>query len=66
MVCVYSVRARSRPTVSTPVGWEEVEAALEAADPSLLVFDAAAVLERLEAHGDLFADALTLVQEPAG
>jgi len=27
-VCVYSLRARERPTVSTPVTWEEVEAVL--------------------------------------
>src|SRR5205807_753960 len=26
-VCVYSLRARPRPTVSTPVSWDEVEAA---------------------------------------
>ena len=31
-VCAYSLRARERPTVSTPVTWEEVEAALEAGD----------------------------------
>ena len=27
-VCVYSLRARERPTVSTPLDWEEVEAAI--------------------------------------
>ena len=29
-VCVYSLRAKERPTVSTPVTWDEVEAALAA------------------------------------
>ena len=64
MVCVYSVRARPRPTVSTPVRWEEVEEALDAADASRLVCDTADVLESVAAHGDLFAEVLTLVQQP--
>jgi bifunctional non-homologous end joining protein LigD len=49
-VCVYSLRARERPTVSTPLGWEEVERG----DPEELVFEAGDVLERVEEHGDLF------------
>ena len=53
-VCVYSLRAQPRPTVSTPVTWEEVEQAADG-DTSLLEIDAPAVLERIEAHGDLFA-----------
>jgi bifunctional non-homologous end joining protein LigD len=54
-VCVYSLRAEERPTVSTPLEWVEVEAAVAAADGAPLVFDPAAVLDRIEAHGDLFA-----------
>jgi bifunctional non-homologous end joining protein LigD len=50
-VAVYSLRARERPTVSTPLLWEEVESA----DPGALVFEAADVLERVAEHGDLFA-----------
>jgi bifunctional non-homologous end joining protein LigD len=61
-VNVYSVRARERPTVSTPVSWDEVEACRSAGDGSLLVFDTAAVVERVAAVGDLFAPALSLVQ----
>jgi bifunctional non-homologous end joining protein LigD len=57
-ICVYSLRARERPTVSTPVRWEEVEEALEAKDSALLVFEAETVLERAEADGDLFAPVL--------
>jgi bifunctional non-homologous end joining protein LigD len=65
LVCVYSVRARTRPTVSTPVSWEEIEDALDAGDRGRLVFDMSDVLERIAVHGDLFADVLTLVQQPA-
>jgi bifunctional non-homologous end joining protein LigD len=55
-VSVYSVRARDIPSVSTPVTWDEVEGAKRADD---LVFDTAAVLKRLEQHGDLMAPILT-------
>jgi bifunctional non-homologous end joining protein LigD len=55
-VAVYSLRARERPTVSTPVTWEEVEA-------GDLSFEAGEVLERVERHGDLFAPVLELRQE---
>lgn len=61
-VNVYSLRARERPTVSTPVRWEEVEAALASEDPEQLTFDSAQVLERVAAHGDLFAPLLALEQ----
>ncbi|MHB8507698.1 MAG: non-homologous end-joining DNA ligase [Candidatus Dormibacteria bacterium] len=66
-VCVYSLRARERPTVSTPLSWEEVErcAAGKMGD-HLLVFEAEAVLERVERQGDLFAPVLELVQDLAG
>jgi bifunctional non-homologous end joining protein LigD len=62
-VCAYSLRARERPTVSTPLAWEEVERAVQREDADGLVFDAAAVLERVEREGDLFAPALELEQE---
>jgi bifunctional non-homologous end joining protein LigD len=62
-VAVYSLRARPRPTVSTPVTWGEVEAAA-AGDP--LTFDASDVLARIEEHGDLFADTLTVEQSLPG
>ena len=65
-VNVYSLRARPRPTVSTPVTWEEVEAALRAGDPDLLAFDAAQVLERVEKHGDLFQPLLEMRQSLPG
>jgi bifunctional non-homologous end joining protein LigD len=62
-IAVYSLRARQRPTVSTPVTWEEVEAAADSGDGSSLVFESGAVLERIEDHGDLFAPVLQLQQE---
>ena len=62
-VGVYSLRAKERPTVSTPVAWEEVEQGLKKGDPALLRFEAADVLARVEAHGDLFAEVLTLRQK---
>jgi bifunctional non-homologous end joining protein LigD len=60
--CVYSLRARERPTVSTPVEWEEVEQALSKRAPERLVFESEAVLERVEQRGDLFAPVLSLSQ----
>jgi bifunctional non-homologous end joining protein LigD len=58
-VCVYSLRAKERPTVSTPLEWDEVEAGLESGDAETLVFDYADVLERVAAKGDLFAPLLS-------
>jgi bifunctional non-homologous end joining protein LigD len=62
-IAVYSLRARERPTVSTPVTWDEVERAVENDDANSLVFEAADVLERVEQHGDLFAPVLELQQK---
>ena len=62
-IAVYSLRARERPTVSTPVTWEEVEATVEREDPDSLVFEAGDVLERVERDGDLFAPVLELKQQ---
>jgi bifunctional non-homologous end joining protein LigD len=61
-VTVYSARARERPTVSTPVRWEEVERCRADGDPSLLSFETDQVLARVEQHGDLFAPAAELRQ----
>jgi len=61
-VCVYSLRARSQPTISTPVSWEEVGRCLKAGDATALTFTSAQVLHRVERHGDLFAPVLTMRQ----
>jgi bifunctional non-homologous end joining protein LigD len=65
-VGAYSLRARERPTVSTPVTWDEVEAALDAGDPDALRFEAPDVIERVRRHGDLMAEVLTLRQALPG
>jgi bifunctional non-homologous end joining protein LigD len=62
-VSVYSLRARERPTVSTPLTWDEVERTLKKKDPKLLVFESRQVLERVEELGDLFASLLKLKQK---
>jgi bifunctional non-homologous end joining protein LigD len=62
-VNVYSLRARERPTVSTPLSWDEVRACEQSGDPDRLVFDARQVLERVARDGDLFAEAISLRQE---
>jgi bifunctional non-homologous end joining protein LigD len=53
-VAPYSLRARPAATVSAPIGWDEVDAVLEGADPDSLVFDTDDVLARVEEYGDLF------------
>jgi bifunctional non-homologous end joining protein LigD len=63
-IAPYSLRAKDRPTVSTPLTWDEVG---DGADGEPLGFEASEVLERIDEHGDLFADTLTLEQElPVG
>jgi bifunctional non-homologous end joining protein LigD len=57
-IAAYSLRARERPTVSTPVSWDEVE------NPDAkLVFEAGEMIERVEDVGDLFAPVLELEQK---
>jgi bifunctional non-homologous end joining protein LigD len=62
-VNVYSLRARERPTVSTPLTWDEVEELCESRDPQSVVFESNDVLERVEEHGDLFEPVTKLKQK---
>jgi len=62
-VCAYSLRGKTRPTVSTPVSWDEVSDTLDAGDTDLLTFEAPDVLERVEHLGDLYDANLELEQE---
>ncbi len=61
-VTVYSLRARERPTASTPVTWDEVQECRERRDERLLTFEAHELLDRAEDQGDLFAPALGVKQ----
>jgi bifunctional non-homologous end joining protein LigD len=54
-IAPYSLRARTYPTVSTPVTWDEVAACRTVED---LVFAAPDVLDRVDSRGDLFAELL--------
>ena len=62
-VCVYSLRAKERPTASTPVKWKEVERAANRKDPDVLRFEAKDVLKRVDKQGDLFESILKLKQK---
>jgi bifunctional non-homologous end joining protein LigD len=58
---VYSMRARVRPWVSTPIDWDEVEAG--AGGSIDLRFEIDDVLQRVGERGDLFAPVLTVEQK---
>jgi bifunctional non-homologous end joining protein LigD len=62
-VSVYSLRAKEHPTVSTPLAWREVEAALKKNNAKSIVFEAEDVLKRVKKLGDLFAPVLDLQQK---
>jgi bifunctional non-homologous end joining protein LigD len=60
---VYSLRAWERPTCSTPITWEELEAGHKGGDPEALRFEMSDVIERVDKRGDLFAPVLEMEQE---
>jgi bifunctional non-homologous end joining protein LigD len=62
-VCVYSLRARERPTISTPLAWEEVEQAMRTRRELSLSAEPRELLAHVERDGDLFEGLLTLRQE---
>lgn len=62
-VSAYSLRAKERPTVSTPVDWDEVKSALKKKDAKRLSFVSDEVLKRVEKDGDLFEPLLKLKQK---
>ena len=61
-ICVYSLRAKEEPTVSTPVTWEEVANCLKKKEAELLKFRSEKTLERVKKMGDLFAPVEKLKQ----
>ena len=62
-ICVYSLRAREEPTVSTPVTWDEVANCLKKKKVDLLKFRSDKVIARIEKSGDLFAPVEKLKQK---
>jgi bifunctional non-homologous end joining protein LigD len=62
-VNVYSLRAKRRPTVSTPVTWNEVAEALKRKGSAVLTFEYDDVLKRVGKLGDLFSPVLELKQK---
>lgn len=62
-VSVYSVRALDRPSVSTPVTWDELDDALSSGDADRLRFGPEEVLDRVEGLGDLHSPVLERQQE---
>lgn len=61
-VSVYSMRARSTPSVSVPLRWEEVEAVVDGKPGDALRFGPEETLERVASLGDLFSELLSLRQ----
>jgi bifunctional non-homologous end joining protein LigD len=61
-IAPYSLRAMTWPTVSTPLGWDEVERAAAERRSDLLAFGPREALDRLESLGDRFEPVLTLEQ----
>src|SRR5947199_1476547 len=62
-ICVYSLRAKEEPTVSTPVTWDEVENCLKKKKADLVKFRSEKVLARVEKLGDLFEPVEELKQK---
>ena len=62
-ICVYSLRAREEPTVSTPVGWDEVENCLKKKKADLLKFRSDKVIARVGKRDDLFEPVEKLKQK---
>jgi bifunctional non-homologous end joining protein LigD len=62
-ICVYSLRAKEQPTVSTPVSWNEVENCLKKKKADILTFRSDQTVARVEKQGDLFEPVETLKQK---
>src|SRR5437764_7929224 len=62
-ICVYSLRAKEEPTVSTPVSWDEVENCLKKKKADLLRFRSDKTLARVEKMVDLFEPVEELKQK---
>jgi len=63
MICVYSLRAREKPYVSSPLDWKELEQLAGAGDPEKLHILQHEAVRRAEEVGDLFREILTKQQK---
>ena len=63
MICVYSLRAREKPTVSFPLAWQELEAVSRAGRPGKLQIIYSEAVSRVEKNGDLFWEVLVKKQK---
>jgi len=62
-ICVYSLRAKEEPTVSTPVTWDEIASCLKKKKADLLKFRSDKVIARVEKMSDLFEPVEKLKQK---
>jgi bifunctional non-homologous end joining protein LigD len=62
-IAPYSLRARERPSVSTPITWEELRAFAAKKNPDGLMFEARDLAGRIKRRGDLYAPVATLKQK---
>jgi bifunctional non-homologous end joining protein LigD len=63
MICVYSLRAREKPTVSFPLEWKELESLAGQDDPEKLLIMHSEAVSRVEKKGDLFREMLRKKQK---
>jgi bifunctional non-homologous end joining protein LigD len=63
MICIYSLRAREKPLVSFPLGWEELEHLAGLGDPAKLQIMHSEAVRRAEEMGDLFREVLVKEQK---
>ena len=63
MICVYSLRAREKPTVSFPLGWEELQDLADRGDPARFQVIHSEALTRAERDGDPFREVLVKKQK---
>lgn len=63
MVCAYSLRAREKPFVSSPLAWQELEKPHGLRGPEYLQVLCSEAVERAERSGDLFTEVLTKQQK---
>ncbi len=63
MVCVYSLRAGEKPTVSFPLEWKELEKLASQKDPEKFQVIHSEAVRRAKKNGDLFREVLTKKQK---